>query len=104
MVRRNDIIAQLVDEHLDRLSQIKPINDTDVSGLLRFEFVSLLAESSLLFKTNGRQTLEVKDDNKLNDAIAQHHMFIITSASSCCWFSRRTRPSHGLSSASSWSS
>ena len=72
-------IAQLVDEHLDRLSQIKPINDTNVSGLLRFNFVSVLVESGLLFKTNGPQTLEVKEVNKLNDTIAQHHMlfFII---------------------------
>ena len=38
----NGIIAQLVDEHLDRLSQIKLINDPDDSGLLRFEFVSVL--------------------------------------------------------------
>ena len=83
MVWRNDVIAQLVDEHLDRFSLNKPLNDTNVSGLLRFEFVSILAESDLLFKTNGRQTPEVKEVNKLNNTIAQHHrLFIITSASS----------------------
>ena len=32
MLWRNDVIAQLVDEHPDRLSLIKPINDTDVLG------------------------------------------------------------------------
>ena len=85
MVWREDVIAQLVDEHRDRLSQIKPINDTNVSGLLPFEFVSVLTESDMLFKTNGLQTLEVNDVNKLNDAIAQHHMlFFIASASSRC--------------------
>ena len=85
MVWRGNVIVQLVDEHLDRLSQIKPNNDTNVSGLLPFEFVSVLTESDMLFKTNGLQTLEVKDVNKLNDAIAQHHMFFfIASASSRC--------------------
>ena len=105
MVRRNDIIAQLVNEHFARLSQIKPNNDTNVSGLLRFEFVSVLTETDMLFKTNGLQTLEVKEVNKLNDTIAQHHMlFFIASASSRCRFHRRTRPSHILSSASCSSS
>ena len=92
----NGIIAQLVDEHLDRLSQIKPINDTDDSGLLRFEFVSIIAESGLLFKTNGQQTLDVKEVKKLNYTIAKHHMLFITTACSCCRSSRRTRPSHAL--------
>ena len=32
MVWRNDVIAQLVYEHMDRLSLIKPIDDTNVSG------------------------------------------------------------------------
>ena len=105
MVRRKDIIAQLVDEHLDRLSQIKSINDINDSGLLRFEFVSVLTESDMLVKTNGQQPLEVKKVNKLNDTIAQHHMlFFIASASSRCRFHRRTRPSHILSSASCSSS
>ena len=36
MLWRNDVFAQLVDEHLDQLSLIKPINDADVSGLQRF--------------------------------------------------------------------
>ena len=62
----------MVDEHLDQLSQIKPINDADVSGLQRFGFVSAIAQSGLLFKTNCPQPLVVKDANKLNDAIAQH--------------------------------
>ena len=44
MLLGKDVIAQLVDEHLDRLSQIKSTNDTITSGLLRFEFVSVLAE------------------------------------------------------------
>ena len=79
MLRRKDVIAQLVYEHMDRLSQNKPINDTDDSGLLRFDFVSVLSESDLLLKTNCLQPLEVNEDNKLTDTIAQHHMlfFII---------------------------
>ena len=77
-------LSQLVDEQLDRFSLHELINDINDSGLLRFEFVSVLAESSLLFKTNGRQTPEVKEFNKLNDTVPQHHMlFFITSASSC---------------------
>ena len=32
MLWPKDVIAQLVDEHPDRLSQIKPIDDTNVSG------------------------------------------------------------------------
>ena len=44
MLLGKDVIAQLVDEHLDRLSQIKSTNDTIISGLLRFKFVSVLAE------------------------------------------------------------
>ena len=84
MAWRRDVIVQL-DEHLDRLSQIKQNNDTNVSGLLRFEFVSVLTESDMFIKTNGRQTLEVKEVNKLNDPIAQHHiLFFIASASSHC--------------------
>ena len=76
---RKDIIAQLVDEHLDRLSHNKSINDANISGLLRFEFVSVLAENGLLFKTNDPQTLEVEEVNKLNYTIAKHYMlfFII---------------------------
>ena len=32
----------------------------------------------MLFKTDGRQTLVVKEDNKLSDTIAQHHtLFLI---------------------------
>ena len=81
---KRGLIVQLVDEQLDRLSQIKPINDTDDSGLLRFVFVSVIAESDLLFKTNGRQTLEVKEVKKLNDTIAQHHMLFTIIISSCC--------------------
>ena len=76
-VWRKDVIAQLVDEHLDRLSQIKPMNDSNVSGVLRFELVSILAESNLPFKTNGPQTLVAMDDNKLDDTIVQHHMLFI---------------------------
>ena len=52
MVWREDVVARLVDEHLDRLLLILPINDTNVSGVLRIEFVSVLAASDLLFKTN----------------------------------------------------
>ena len=74
MLWRKDVIAQLVDEHLDRLSQIKSINDTNDSGMLRFVFVSVIAENDLLFKTDGSQTLEVKEDNKLSDTIAQRHI------------------------------
>ena len=47
--------SQLVDEHPDQLSHIKPTNDTHVSGVLRFKFVSILAESGLLFKTKARR-------------------------------------------------
>ena len=83
MLWRKDVIAQLVDEHPDRLSQIKPINDTNVSGVLGFVFVSVSAENDRLFKTDGRQTLEAKEVNKLNDTIAKHHMlFFIISAGS----------------------
>ena len=77
MLWRKDIIAQLVDVHLELLSQNKPIYGTNVSGVLRFEFASTLAQSDLLFKTNCWQTLVVKENNKLNDTIAQLHMFII---------------------------
>ena len=52
---RKEVIAQLVYEHMDRLPFNRPNNDTNVSGVLRFEFVSLLAESDLL-KTNFLQT------------------------------------------------
>ena len=52
------LISQLVDEQLDRFSLHELISDINDSGLLRFEFVSVLAESSLLFKTAGRQTLD----------------------------------------------
>ena len=47
--------------------------------LLRFEFVSVLAESDILFKTNSLQPLVVNEVNKLDDTIAQHHtlFFII---------------------------
>ena len=31
----------------------------------------------MLFKTTGRQPLDVKEANKLNDTIAQHHMVLI---------------------------
>ena len=92
------IIAQLFDEHLDRLSQIKSINYTNFSGLLRFEFVSVLAESDLLFKANCPQTLEVKADNKRNDTIAQHHMLFIIHRF-ILLTSQRTRPSHAFGSA-----
>ena len=92
------IIAQLFDEHLDRLSQIKSINYTNFSGLLRFEFVSVLAESELLFKANSPQTLEVKADNKRNDTIAQHHMLFIIHRF-ILLTSQRTRPSHAFGSA-----
>ena len=61
---------------MDRLSQIKPNNDTNVLGLQCFDFVSVLVESDLFFKTDGPQTLEVKEVSKLNDTIAQHHMLL----------------------------
>ena len=70
--------------NLDRLSQIKPNNDTNVAGVLRFEFVSVLVDSRLLFNTNDTQTLEVKGDNKLNNTIALHHiLFIIRPVHAC---------------------
>ena len=46
-------------------------------GLLRFDFVSILAESGVVFMTNGLQPLVVKEDNKRNDTTAQHHMLFI---------------------------
>ena len=70
-------MAKLVDEHMDRLSQNKHVNDPIVSGVLRFELVSILAESNLPFKTNGPQTLVAMDDNKLDDTIVQHHTLLI---------------------------
>ena len=32
----------------------------------------------MFFKTGGPQTLEVKEVNKLNGTIAQHHMLLFT--------------------------
>ena len=104
MLWGNHVIAKLVDEHLDRLSQVKSINDINVSRLPRFESVSVLAEGNVLLKTNGRRPLDVKEVNKLNDTIPQHHTFFITSAGSCCRSSRMTRPSHALGTASYLSS
>ena len=96
MLWRKDVIAQLVYEHMDRLSRNKPINDTDDSGLLRFEFISVLTESDMLFKTNGRQTRDVKEVKKLNDIIAHTTCSSSSRACSRCCSSRRTRHSHAF--------
>ena len=45
--------------------------------MLRFEFVSVLAESNILFKTNSLQTVEVKGVNKLNNTITRHYMLFL---------------------------
>ena len=84
MLRRKDVIAQLVDEHLDRLSQTDPINENNVSGLQRFDFISVLVESDLLFKTNGLQTVEVNGTTSGTTPLPSTTCYSSSSARSRC--------------------
>ena len=84
MLWRKDVITQLVDEHLDRLSQPDPNSENNVLGLQRFDFISVLVESDLFFKTNGLQTVEVKGTTSGTTPLPSTTWYSSSSARSRC--------------------